>query len=347
MILSRYKHKLKQLYLRKKSKAGRNNTGHITVAHQGGGHSQFYRKILFKGNFSKGFVCNFEYDPNRTARIAKICNIKNNVKFFFYILAPQNLKIFDEIENYIPENLPSNYLTVSKQIGSRYSLKELAVGDFVYNIELFPNKGGQLVRAGGSSAVILQKKENFLIIKLPSGEHRKLSNQCKAFLGNLANDTHTKIIWKKAGKSRWLNIRPTVRGVAKNPVDHPHGGNTSGGCHPVTPWARLTKGKPTRSKKKIKKKIKKHPKKKKKKKIMILSFRKSLALENNKKIFNSEKIFIYNRSTRITAGLAGEQVHIYNGTRFFDVSITEKMVGRTFGEFAPTRKFPIHKKKKK
>lgn len=254
MLFSKYRSKQKHLIIRKKKFAGRNNTGRITVAHQGGGHKQLYRKIEFKGTFLQGTVIAFEYDPNRTARLAKICSINNNIKTFFYILAPQNLKVLDVVSSSnlqnLKENSDPNKITVAKQIGSCYYLNEFNIGDFLYNIEISPQKGGQIVRAGGSSGVVLQKTEEFATIKLPSGEHRLIPINCKAFFGNLANDSHKKLSWKKAGKSRWMNIRPTVRGVAKNPIDHPHGGNTSGGCHPVTPWARLTKGKPTRSKKK-------------------------------------------------------------------------------------------------
>ena len=264
MLLSKYKQKINYLINRKKKNAGRNNTGRITVAHQGGGHKQAYRKIMFKGNFSKGFVVGLEYDPNRSADLAKICFIKNNLKKYYYILAPKNLKILDVIESSSnsEENLFSknslDEITISKQVGSCYFLEEFSIGDYIYNIEISPNKGGQFVRAGGTSAVILQKINNMVNVKLPSGEHRLIPNQCKAFYGNLSKDDHNKIIWRKAGKSRWLNKRPTVRGVAKNPIDHPHGGNTSGGRHHMTPWSKLTKGKPTRSKKKTNKMILKY-----------------------------------------------------------------------------------------
>lgn len=260
MILSKYKKKIKYLFSRKKKAAGRNNLGRITVAHQGGGHKRLYRKILLGGKFPPGIVINFEYDPNRSARIAKICYKENNIKKYYYILAPQRLNILDNIGSSESFEIVTNstdqfQTTVAKQVGSCYFLHEFNVGDFIYNIEILPNTGGQLVRAGGTSAIVLQKALFFLTVKLPSGEHRMISTKCRAFFGNLSNENHKNIIWQKAGKSRWLNIRPTVRGVAKNPIDHPHGGNTSGGCHPKTPWARLTKGKPTRSKKKINKLI--------------------------------------------------------------------------------------------
>lgn len=259
MLLSKNKQKFNSLFIKKKKNSGRNNTGRITVAHQGGGHKQKYRKILFNNQNTSCFVTGFEYDPNRTAFLAKICTIQNNLQNFNFVLAPQSLKILDPINPITSLNelkkLPVdlNKVTVLKKIGSCYFLFEFRVGDFVYNVEISPNKGPQLIKAGGTFGVIIQKLNNFVTIKLPSGEFRLVPDTCRAYFGNVSNENHFNIIWKKAGKSRWLNIRPTVRGVAKNPIDHPHGGNTSGGCHPVTPWAKLTKGKPTRSKKKKKK----------------------------------------------------------------------------------------------
>lgn len=202
MLLSKYKQKINYLINRKKNNAGRNNTGHITVAHQGGGHKQFYRKVMFKGNFSKGFVVGLEYDPNRSANLAKICssitNSTINLKKYYYILAPKNLKILDTIEsssqetNFLGNNL--DYTTISKQVGNCYYLHEFSVGDYIYNVEISLNKGGQFVRAGGTSALILQKINDEVSVKLPSGEHRLIPNMCRAFYGNLSNDDHNKII---------------------------------------------------------------------------------------------------------------------------------------------------------
>lgn len=247
MKLSKLKKKIPSLHVRKKKFAGRNNTGRITVAHQGGGHKQNYRKISMQGLNLTGFVVNLEYDPNRTAHLAKVYDSLQ--KTYSYILAPTHIKALDFISPLTKKN-SENEITVLKQIGGCFLLEDLSVGDYIYNIELTPGQGGQLVRSAGGFATILQKTPTHVIIKMPSGEHRMILKTCTAFLGNLSNENQMNISWKKAGKSRWLNIRPTVRGVAKNPIDHPHGGNTSGGCHPVTPWARLTKGKPTRSKKK-------------------------------------------------------------------------------------------------
>ncbi len=253
MLLSKYKTKIYSLLNRKKKNAGRNNTGRITVAHQGSGHKQLYRKVSFKENFDQGSVVNIEYDPNRSSYIAKICSIDiQSNKKYYYILSPKNLKILDIITpTYL--NIKKDYN--QKQYGNFYYLNEFKVGDFIYNIELLPNKGGQIVRSAGTFAQILQKSNDFVTVSLPSGEHRLIPSNCKACFGNVSNEDHYNTIIKKAGRSRWLNRRPTVRGVAMNPIDHPHGGNTSGGRHHKTPWSRLTKGQPTRSWKKKNKMI--------------------------------------------------------------------------------------------
>jgi len=252
MFLSKYKKKIYSLINRKKKSAGRNNNGRITVAHQGGGHKQLYRQIDFQKSFDNGIVINLEYDPNRSAHIAKIYTSNEKIKFK-YILAPKNLKILDKIS--ATHLLNNNVQNVEKQLGNFYKLSDFNVGDFIYNIEILPNTGGQLVRSAGGFAQVLQKLSDNVIIALPSGEHRMFPNTCKACFGNVSNENNNLIIIKKAGRSRWLNKRPTVRGVAMNPIDHPHGGNTSGGIHPKTPWARLTKGLPTRSLKKNSKMI--------------------------------------------------------------------------------------------
>ena len=258
MNLSKYKHTIKYLKNRKKNYAGRNNLGRITVAHQGGGHKQQYKQIIFKNFINhnyKNFITTFEYDPNRTSFIFKLCGISNQNFYnnmykklhYKYILAPQEIKILDNLEDSFSKKNSSK--KIKKQFGNCYFLNELQVGDSIYNIQINNTKNCQFVRSAGTFATILIKTKKFATIKLPSGEVRNIPLIYKAFLGHVSNFLHYKKNLQKAGQSRWLNKRPTVRGVAKNPIDHPHGGNTSGGCHPVTPWARLTKGKPTRSKK--------------------------------------------------------------------------------------------------
>jgi large subunit ribosomal protein L2 len=199
MLLSKYKIRLNQLYCRKKKNSGRNNTGRITVAHQGSGHKQQYRKIDFSGDFFEGTVINIEYDPNRTARIAKICTTINNKKKYFYIIAPKNIKIFDKVISTKYKNISANK---QKYSGSFYFLKDLFTGDLVFNLEMYPMKGGQFVRTAGAFAKILQKSEEGVIVKLPSGEHRLFSEDCRACLGTVSNEDYFNEIVGKAGRSR-------------------------------------------------------------------------------------------------------------------------------------------------
>lgn len=197
MLLSKYKKKIYSLFTRKKKNAGRNNRGRITVAHQGSGHKQQYRQINFKENFiEKGTVINIEYDPNRTAFIAKIC-YKNilGIKKYFYTIAPKNLKILDIItptkqQNILNTNNQIENENNQKQSGNFYFMHEFNVGDYIYNIELIPNKGGQIVRSAGAFAIVLQKTNFFVKLALPSGEHRLISNECKACFGNISNENH-------------------------------------------------------------------------------------------------------------------------------------------------------------
>jgi large subunit ribosomal protein L2 len=196
MLLSKYKKKSHKLFFSKKKSAGRNNTGRITVAHQGGGHKQLYRNIFFKKPFYSGLVINIEYDPNRSSHIAKIC-YKDNVslkKKYYYILASKKLNVLDNIDITLESN--------NKQEGNFYFIDEFNIGDFVYNIELSPNKGGQIVRSAGTFAQVLQKSLNFVTVILPSGEHRLIPNNCTACFGGLSNENHKNTIIKKAGRSR-------------------------------------------------------------------------------------------------------------------------------------------------
>lgn len=239
--LSKIKSNTKYLKKSLKKNAGRNNSGKITVYHKGGGNKKIYKNINFGDIPGDAIITNIEYDSNRTCYIAKVFCLSN--KKYYYILAPRNIKILDIISKDLNLN----------QDGNRYPLSKFNVGDNVYNIELWPGKGGVLARSAGTSAQIVSKSVNHVVIGLPSKEHRMLSKHCKASLGNLSNENHKNIIIGKAGKSRGLNKRPTVRGVAMNPIDHPHGGGegkSSGGRPSVTPWGRYTKGQPTRSKKK-------------------------------------------------------------------------------------------------
>jgi len=224
-------------------KAGRNNHGRITVRHKGGGHKRKYRIIDFKRNKDgiAGNVSTIEYDPNRSARIALLTYADGEKR---YILAPVGLKVGDVVESGVDADI---------KVGNSKMLKNLPVGTVIHNVELRPGKGGQLARSAGTYAQLLAKEGTYCHVRLPSSEIRLVKAECKATIGQVSNPEHENISIGKAGRTRWMGVRPTVRGVAMNPIDHPHGGGegrTSGGRHPVTPWGVPTKGYKTRNKKK-------------------------------------------------------------------------------------------------
>lgn len=222
---------------------GRNNTGRITQRHSSGGHKKLYRIIDFKRNKANipAKVVSIEYDPNRSARIALISYADGEKS---YIIAPVGLKIGDVVI------AGSN---VDIKIGNCLPLANIPVGTFVHNIELKINKGAAIARSAGSSAQLLAKDEKYAQLKLPSGEVRMVGINCRACIGQVGNLDHELINLGKAGRSRWLGIRPGVRGTAMNPHDHPHGGgegkNKTAGRDPVTPWGKPTLGYRTRNKK--------------------------------------------------------------------------------------------------
>jgi large subunit ribosomal protein L2 len=233
----------KSLTVSLRKSGGRNNLGRVTARHRGGGHKRKLRIIDFKrekfGIPAK--VHSIEYDPNRSARIALLHYADGEKR---YILAPDGLKV--------GENLVSGQGAEIK-IGNALKLKEMPLGSFVHNVELKPGKGGQLARSAGSSLQLMAKEGNYAQLKLPSGEVRMISVECMATYGMVGNTDHENISKGKAGRSRWQGIRPHVRGVAMNPVDHPMGGGegkTSGGGHPVSPWGLPAKGYKTRKRKK-------------------------------------------------------------------------------------------------
>ena len=243
------------LTVAKSRKGGRNNTGRITVRHQGGGARRHYRIIDFKRNKIDipGKVEYIEYDPNRTAFIARILYIDGERR---YILAPDGLKKGDQV-------IAAEKVDVKP--GNATSLKNLPFGTVVHNIEMKAGKGGQMARSAGSSAQLVGRVDGYAQLKLPSGEMRRVREECFATVGSVSNSDHFNIDLGKAGRKRWLGVRPTVRGVAMNPVDHPHGGGegrTSGGRHPVSPWAVPTKGHKTRRNKRTDKDIIRRRKKK-------------------------------------------------------------------------------------
>jgi len=237
--------KIKKLIKGFQRSNGRNNQGKITVRHRGGGHKRLYRKISFNRSLNniEGFVERILYDPNRSANIAYITNKINS----FFILAPEGLEKNQYIKSCSDAEL---------KIGNALPLKNIPIGSLIHNISLNYNSKGKLIRSAGTSAQLIQKiNEKYAKIRLSSGELKLILLTCYATLGVVSNINFKKIKLGKAGRSRWLNRRPSVRGVAKNPVDHPHGGGegkTSGGRPSVTHQGRITKGKPTRKKNKKK-----------------------------------------------------------------------------------------------
>jgi large subunit ribosomal protein L2 len=222
---------------------GRNNQGRITIRHKGGGHKRKYRLIDFKRNKYDvaGKVMSIEYDPNRNAFISLI-NYEDGEKR--YILHPENLKVGDSI---------STGKTAAIQIGNSLPLENIPLGTDVHNVELFPGKGGQLIRSAGTSAKVLAKENDFVVLRLSSKEIRLFKKECFATIGRVSNSDFYNVVSGKAGRTRWLGIRPTVRGSVMNPVDHPHGGG-EGRCpigkpRPLTPWGKPALGMKTRKRK--------------------------------------------------------------------------------------------------
>lgn len=227
-----------------RKKGGRNNTGHITARRIGGGHKRRYRMIDFKRTKldMPASVQRIEYDPNRTAFIALIQYSDGEQA---YILAPQRLNVGDEVV--------SGTTGVDIKPGNAMPMGSMPVGTIIHNVEMKPGKGGQMARSAGTYAQIIGKDQGYAQLRLSSGEIRMVRAECMATVGAVSNPDQQNINLGKAGRKRWLGKRPSVRGVAMNPVDHPHGGGegrTSGGRHPVTPWGKPTKGKKTRSNKK-------------------------------------------------------------------------------------------------
>jgi large subunit ribosomal protein L2 len=229
--------------LEKKNKTGgRNNAGRISTRHRGGGHKHHYRVIDFKRNKEDvaGRVERIEYDPNRSARIALILYADGERR---YIIAPRGLEVGAAVMSGVAAPI---------KVGNTLPIRNIPVGTTIHCVEMRPGKGAQMVRSAGGSAQIVAREGNYVTLRLRSGEMRRIHTECKATIGEVSNGEHNLRSLGKAGAKRWRGIRPTVRGVAMNPVDHPHGGGegrTSGGRHPVTPWGVPTKGYKTRTNK--------------------------------------------------------------------------------------------------
>ncbi|MBI4041129.1 MAG: 50S ribosomal protein L2 [Deltaproteobacteria bacterium] len=238
----------KKLLVALRKTAGRNAQGRITTRHKGGGHKRFYRIIDFKRDKTEipGKVIALEYDPNRSARIALIQYQDGEKK---YILAPEKLQLGDGV-------VASQNADIAP--GNSLPLKKIPLGTLIHNVELKKGYGGQIIRSAGSAGQLIAKEDDYVQVRLPSGEVRKILSDCMATIGQVGNLDHENITVGKAGRKRWMGIRPTVRGVAMNPVDHPHGGGqgkSKGGNHPSSPWGWSTKGFKTRNNKRTDKYI--------------------------------------------------------------------------------------------
>lgn len=229
----------KPLLDEKRRTGGRNNNGRITTRHRGGGHKQRYRIVDFKRNKDEitAKVERLEYDPNRSAHIALLKYADGERR---YIIAPKGLEVDSEV---------ISGTQVPIKVGNASPVRNIPVGTIIHNIELKPGKGAQIGRSAGAAIQIVAREGNYATLRLRSGEMRKVLSECRATIGEVGNAEHNLRKLGKAGAKRWRGVRPTVRGVAMNPVDHPHGGGegkTSGGRHPVSPWAMPTKGYKTR-----------------------------------------------------------------------------------------------------
>ena len=232
-----------------KSKGGRNNTGRITTRHQGSGHKRTYRIIDFKRNKDNvpARVATIEYDPNRTCRIALLQYADGEKR---YILAPKGLKVGDVVTSGPESDI---------KVGNCLPFTNIPLGTIVHNVELKIGKGGQMVRSAGASAQLMAKEGDYALLRLPSGELRKVHIRCRATIGAIGNEDHENITLGKAGRNRWLGVRPANRGVVMNPNDHPHGGGEGkapvGRKRPVTPWGKPAYGVKTRHSRKASNKL--------------------------------------------------------------------------------------------
>ena len=234
----------RSLTVSQKSKGGRNNTGRITSRHQGGGHKQLYRIVDFKRNKDgiPATVKAIEYDPNRNANIALLFYADGEKR---YIIAPKDLSVGMSVVSGEKTDI---------KVGNCCEMRNMPEGTVIHNIELKPGKGGQLARAAGASAQILAVEDKYVTIRLASTEMRKVLGNCRATIGTVGNEDYSLVNWGKAGRNRWKGIRPTVRGSAMNPIDHPHGGGEGrtpiGRKSPMTPWGKKAMGVKTRKHKK-------------------------------------------------------------------------------------------------
>ena len=328
-----------------KKTGGRNVNGRITTRHQGGGHKRRYRIVDFKRRKDgiPAKVAAIEYDPNRSARIA-LLHYADGEKA--YILAPARLEVGAQVESGPGADI---------RPGNALPLENIPTGTMVHNVELKPGRGGQLARSAGSGIQLVAKDDGYGVLRLPSGEMRRVALTCRATIGQVGNVDHENQSGGKAGRSRWRGKRPSVRGSAMNPVDHPHGGGegkSKGGRHPVTPWGVPTLGKRTRRRHKESDKLIVRGRRRGKgeevavsrssKKGPFVEERLMKRIEEMNTSGSKRMIRTWSRTSTIFPEMVGHTIAVHDGRKHVPVFISEQMVGHKLGEFAPTRLFRGH-----
>ena len=326
-----------------KKSGGRNALGRKTARHRGGGAKRAYRRVDFKRRKDgvDARVAAIEYDPNRSAYIALLHYVDGEKR---YILAPQRLTV---------GMMVSSGEGADIAVGNCMELARMPVGTVVHNVELQPGRGGQMARSAGASAQLMAKDGEMATLRLPSGEMRLVRAECRATVGTIGNAEHQNVKVGKAGRKRHMGVRPQTRGVAMNPVDHPHGGgegSTTAGRHPVTPWGVPTLGYRTRKKNKTSSRYIVRGRRRGKGKQMSRSSKKgpwveerlmqrieALNAANNKKMLRT-----WSRASTIFPEMVGHTIAVHDGKKHVPVFISESMVGHKLGEFAPTRIFRGH-----
>ena len=329
------------------SKGGRNVHGRVTVRHQGGGHKRAYRVIDFRRHDKDGVpakVAHIEYDPNRTARIALLHYADGEKR---YIIAPARLNQGDTVEAGPSADIKP---------GNNLPLRNIPVGTVIHAIELRPGGGAKIARSAGTSVQLVAKDGGMAQLRMPSGEIRNVDARCRATIGEVGNAEQSNINWGKAGRMRWKGKRPTVRGVAMNPIDHPHGGGegkTSGGRHPVSPWGAArgphppcTQGErpphcpPPQGHEEALGANEHMPRSLKKGPFVDDHLTKKVDAQNDKGTKNVIKT--WSRRSMIVPSMLGHTIAVHDGRKHVPVFVTEAMVGHKLGEFAPTRTFRGH-----
>jgi large subunit ribosomal protein L2 len=333
----------------KKRGSGRNNNGHITTRHKGGGHKQHYRLVDFRRNKDgiAATVERLEYDPNRSAHLALLLYTVGERR---YIVAPRGVSAGTQLMSGAEAPIKA---------GNCLPLRNIPVGTTIHCVEMLPGKGAQIARSAGASVQLLAREGAYAQLRMHSGEIRKVHVDCRATIGTVGNEEHSLRSIGKAGANRWRGIRPTVRGIAMNPVDHPMGGRTNGGGgrhHPMSPWGTPSKGYQTRRNKRTDGMIvRRRQAAKKGEGTMARSIKKGPFVDHHlqakveaaRATSDKRPIKTWSRRSTITPDFVGLTVAVHNGKQHIPVYVSENMVGHKLGEFALTRTFKGHSADKK